>query len=211
MDHPPLKMMMLRDNILSFNKLEGESVYELWQRFKALLQQCPTHGIPDKMLLECLYPESKEGQPYESRSGKVVEKCRLARKRSSRHIAEEVSDPDPDRRWTQDNFTLESVKVGEPRKFLVNRRPRRRSRSNPSFGSPHQDLVKLGEVSDHSVCRRVGRRARLMSPNGRELDGFLKGQMFKLSNSSLFLTFNRHNSHPDLSFYIFAILKYFSR
>jgi len=66
MDHPPLKMMMLRDNILSFNKLEGESVYELWQRFKALLQQCPTHGIPDKMLLECLYQEPEEGLPYES-------------------------------------------------------------------------------------------------------------------------------------------------
>uniref|UniRef100_M1DNZ3 Uncharacterized protein n=1 Tax=Solanum tuberosum TaxID=4113 RepID=M1DNZ3_SOLTU len=50
MDHPPLKMMLLRDNILSFKKLEG-------------------------------------------RSGKIVEKCRLASKGSSRHIAEVVSDP----------------------------------------------------------------------------------------------------------------------
>uniref|UniRef100_M1DVP4 Integrase core domain containing protein n=1 Tax=Solanum tuberosum TaxID=4113 RepID=M1DVP4_SOLTU len=81
-DQPPLKMMMLRDNILSFNKLEGESVYELWQRLKALLQQCPTHGIPDKMLLECLYQESKEGLPYENMARpKVAE-----RNMSPRHI-----------------------------------------------------------------------------------------------------------------------------
>uniref|UniRef100_M1D8I3 Retrotransposon gag protein n=1 Tax=Solanum tuberosum TaxID=4113 RepID=M1D8I3_SOLTU len=138
MDHPPLKMMMLRYNILSFNKLKGESVYELWQRFKSILQQCPTHGISDKMLLECLYQESKEGPPYESRSEKVVEKCRLASKRASRHIVEEVGDPDPDCRWTQENFTLEYVKVGEPRKLWVNRRPGQRSRSNPLFGPPHQ-------------------------------------------------------------------------
>uniref|UniRef100_M1DPG4 Uncharacterized protein n=1 Tax=Solanum tuberosum TaxID=4113 RepID=M1DPG4_SOLTU len=70
--------------------------------------------------------------------GKVVEKCRLASKRSSRHIAEEVGDPDPDHRWTQDNFTLESIKAGEPKKLLANHQPGRRSRSNPPFGSPHQ-------------------------------------------------------------------------
>uniref|UniRef100_M1DMU1 Retrotransposon gag protein n=1 Tax=Solanum tuberosum TaxID=4113 RepID=M1DMU1_SOLTU len=119
-------MMMLKDNIQSFDKLEGESVYELWQRFKAILQRC-LHGIPDKMLLECLYPEPEEGLPYESRGGKVVEECRLASKRSCRCITEEVSDPNPDRRWTQDNFTLEFVKVSEPRKLLENRRPGRRS------------------------------------------------------------------------------------
>uniref|UniRef100_M1DRJ7 Retrotransposon gag protein n=1 Tax=Solanum tuberosum TaxID=4113 RepID=M1DRJ7_SOLTU len=134
-------MTMLRYNILSFSKLECESVYELWQPFKAFLQQCLTHGIPDKMLLECLYPESEEGLPHESRSGKVVEKCRLASKRTSRRITKEVDDPNPDRRWTQDNFTLESVKFGEPRELLVNHRPGRRSRSNPSFGPPYQQRI----------------------------------------------------------------------
>uniref|UniRef100_M1DTI9 Uncharacterized protein n=1 Tax=Solanum tuberosum TaxID=4113 RepID=M1DTI9_SOLTU len=59
-------------------------------------------------------------------------------KRSSRHIAEKVGDPDPDRHWTPDNFTLKSVKFGEPRKLLANGRPGRRSRSNPPFGPPHQ-------------------------------------------------------------------------
>ncbi|KAH0636443.1 hypothetical protein KY289_036358 [Solanum tuberosum] len=33
----------------------GETIHEMWPRFKALLQQCPTHGIPDKLLLECFY------------------------------------------------------------------------------------------------------------------------------------------------------------
>uniref|UniRef100_M1DGP9 Uncharacterized protein n=1 Tax=Solanum tuberosum TaxID=4113 RepID=M1DGP9_SOLTU len=71
-------MMMLKDNILSFNKLEA--------------------------------------------------------KRSGRRTAEEVGDPDSDRRWTQDNFKVESVKLSEPRKLLAIRRPGRRSRSCPPFG-----------------------------------------------------------------------------
>uniref|UniRef100_M1DJQ7 Uncharacterized protein n=1 Tax=Solanum tuberosum TaxID=4113 RepID=M1DJQ7_SOLTU len=37
--------------------------------------------------------------------------------------------------------------------------------------------IKLVEVSDHSACCRVVRRARLMSSNGRELDGiWIEGQ-----------------------------------
>uniref|UniRef100_M1DIJ4 Polyprotein protein n=1 Tax=Solanum tuberosum TaxID=4113 RepID=M1DIJ4_SOLTU len=34
--------------------------------------------------------------------------------------------------------------------------------------------VKLGEPSDHSACRRVDRRVRLTSPNGRELDDMVR-------------------------------------
>ncbi|KAK4721972.1 hypothetical protein R3W88_012205 [Solanum pinnatisectum] len=36
----------------------------------------------------------------------------------------------------------------------------------------------FGEVNDYSACHRVARRARLISPNGQELDGF-SGQRFK--------------------------------
>uniref|UniRef100_M1DGX4 Uncharacterized protein n=1 Tax=Solanum tuberosum TaxID=4113 RepID=M1DGX4_SOLTU len=32
-----------------------------------------------------------------------------------------VGNPDPNRNWTQDNFKVESVKLGEPRKLLANR------------------------------------------------------------------------------------------
>uniref|UniRef100_M1DC90 Integrase core domain containing protein n=1 Tax=Solanum tuberosum TaxID=4113 RepID=M1DC90_SOLTU len=64
MDHPLLRLMILRDNIQTFKQLEGKTIHELWPRLKALLQQCLTHEIPDKMLLECFYkglgPEHKK-------------------------------------------------------------------------------------------------------------------------------------------------------
>uniref|UniRef100_M1DDX7 Uncharacterized protein n=1 Tax=Solanum tuberosum TaxID=4113 RepID=M1DDX7_SOLTU len=65
---------------------------------------------------------------------KVNEKCILVSQRSSQRIAEEVGDANLDRRWTKDNFKVESVKLGVPRKLLVNRRPGRRLRSSPPFG-----------------------------------------------------------------------------
>ena len=55
MDHPHLRLMVLRDNILTFKQLEGETFHEFWPIFEALLQQCLTHGILDEMLLDCFY------------------------------------------------------------------------------------------------------------------------------------------------------------
>lgn len=55
MNHPPLRNMILKDNILCFKKLKGVSINELWMRFKSLLLQCKTHGILDKMLSGCFY------------------------------------------------------------------------------------------------------------------------------------------------------------
>ncbi|KAK4708698.1 hypothetical protein R3W88_029623 [Solanum pinnatisectum] len=52
---PPLKMMALRDNIHSFNRLEGEPIHETWLRFKKLVLQCPTYGLPDNLLLQYFY------------------------------------------------------------------------------------------------------------------------------------------------------------
>uniref|UniRef100_M1DH57 Integrase core domain containing protein n=1 Tax=Solanum tuberosum TaxID=4113 RepID=M1DH57_SOLTU len=37
MDHPSSKMITLRDNILEFKHLEGETIHELWLRLKSLL------------------------------------------------------------------------------------------------------------------------------------------------------------------------------
>uniref|UniRef100_M1DKT7 Integrase core domain containing protein n=1 Tax=Solanum tuberosum TaxID=4113 RepID=M1DKT7_SOLTU len=94
---------------------------------------------------------SREIELIRGRTEKVVEKCRLSRKWSSRRIAEEVGDPDPDRRWTQENFTLESIKVGEPRKLLANRQPGRRSQSNLPIGPPHQLRILKNSVRDPNV------------------------------------------------------------
>uniref|UniRef100_M1E0H8 Retrotransposon gag protein n=1 Tax=Solanum tuberosum TaxID=4113 RepID=M1E0H8_SOLTU len=55
MDHLPLEVMRFRDNILTFKHLKGEQTHESWLRFKALLLQCPTHEIPELVLLECFY------------------------------------------------------------------------------------------------------------------------------------------------------------
>jgi len=47
--------MMYRDHILTFKQLEDERIHETWARFNELLTQCPTHGIPGTILLDCFY------------------------------------------------------------------------------------------------------------------------------------------------------------
>jgi len=54
-DFHPIEVMIFRDRILTFKQLEGERLHESWLRFNALLVQCPTHEIPDVVLLECFY------------------------------------------------------------------------------------------------------------------------------------------------------------
>lgn len=51
----PSKMMSLWDNIQSFNHLKYEPLYETWLRFKKLVLECPTHGLPDNVLLQYFY------------------------------------------------------------------------------------------------------------------------------------------------------------
>uniref|UniRef100_M1DHH8 Uncharacterized protein n=1 Tax=Solanum tuberosum TaxID=4113 RepID=M1DHH8_SOLTU len=104
MDHLLVEVMRFRDNILTFKHLEEELFYESWLRFKALLLQCPTHEVPDQVLLECFYRSLNFGskglidQLIPGQSGKVVEKYRLVSRKTSWRIAKEVDDPDPDRR-----------------------------------------------------------------------------------------------------------------
>ncbi|KAK4713447.1 hypothetical protein R3W88_019354 [Solanum pinnatisectum] len=52
---PPLKMITLWENIQSFKRLEGEPIYETWLRFTKMVLQCPTHGLPDNVLLQYFY------------------------------------------------------------------------------------------------------------------------------------------------------------
>ncbi|WMV25466.1 hypothetical protein MTR67_018851 [Solanum verrucosum] len=48
---PPSKMMTIRDIIQSFKRLNGEPLHETWLQFKKLVLQCPTHGLPNNVLL----------------------------------------------------------------------------------------------------------------------------------------------------------------
>uniref|UniRef100_M1DMA3 Integrase core domain containing protein n=1 Tax=Solanum tuberosum TaxID=4113 RepID=M1DMA3_SOLTU len=55
MELPSLEGMMFRDMILTFKQSDGEQLHEAWLRFKALLGQCLTHGIPERVILESFY------------------------------------------------------------------------------------------------------------------------------------------------------------
>jgi len=55
MKHPLLKLLNLRDNLVAFKQLGDETIQEMWLKFQTVLQPCPTHGISDKVLLECFY------------------------------------------------------------------------------------------------------------------------------------------------------------
>uniref|UniRef100_M1DZF7 Uncharacterized protein n=1 Tax=Solanum tuberosum TaxID=4113 RepID=M1DZF7_SOLTU len=87
---------------------------------------------PEEAKFQALYNE-------EVKVWKVFEKCRLANQKSIRHIAEEVGVLDLNRRLTQDIFKLESVKLGEPRSKLANRRP---------------GFVTFGEKPEFAECTR---------------------------------------------------------
>ena len=52
---PPARTAKLRNDITSFVQIEGESLYECWERFKELLRRCPHHGIPLWLQVQTFY------------------------------------------------------------------------------------------------------------------------------------------------------------
>ncbi|XP_062085597.1 uncharacterized protein LOC133791695 [Humulus lupulus] len=52
---PPTKNAKFRNEIVSFQQLEDESVCDAWERFKELLRKCPHHGIPHCIQMETFY------------------------------------------------------------------------------------------------------------------------------------------------------------
>ena len=52
---PPAKAAKLRGEINNFYQLDGESLYDSWERFKELLRKCPHHGIEKWMLVHNFY------------------------------------------------------------------------------------------------------------------------------------------------------------
>ena len=52
---PPAKAAKLRIGINSFYQYEGESFYEVWERFKDLLRKCPHHSFTKWMQVHHFY------------------------------------------------------------------------------------------------------------------------------------------------------------
>ncbi|XP_056171576.1 F-box/LRR-repeat protein At3g03360-like [Syzygium oleosum] len=52
---PPAKSAKMRNDITSFVQMDGESLYEAWERFKELLRRCPHHGLPVWMQVHTFY------------------------------------------------------------------------------------------------------------------------------------------------------------
>ncbi|XP_062102852.1 uncharacterized protein LOC133813440 [Humulus lupulus] len=52
---PPAKVARLRGEINNFLQNDGESLYDVWERFKELLRKCPHHGIEKWMLVHNFY------------------------------------------------------------------------------------------------------------------------------------------------------------
>ncbi|XP_048492988.1 uncharacterized protein LOC125493566 [Beta vulgaris subsp. vulgaris] len=52
---PSGKTAKFRNNKTSFFQLDGESLYEAWERFKDLQRKYPHHGVPDWLLVQTFY------------------------------------------------------------------------------------------------------------------------------------------------------------
>jgi len=106
------------------------------------------------------------------KSGVCLRMCSLASQESSRWLAEEVGEPDLDSRWTYKKHEVEVYKT-QWANFWIGVSPNRSTSLILSvLWTPKltECPVKLGEVSAHSACWWIGLRARIMSPNGWELD-----------------------------------------
>ncbi|XP_057532921.1 uncharacterized protein LOC130810813 [Amaranthus tricolor] len=53
--YPPGKTSKYRNEISTFKQKDGESLYDIWERFKSLIRKCPHHGLPDWMVIETVY------------------------------------------------------------------------------------------------------------------------------------------------------------
>ena len=51
----PGKTAKLRTDITSFTQYDGESLYEAWEMFKDLQQQCPHYRVFDWLLIQTFY------------------------------------------------------------------------------------------------------------------------------------------------------------
>ncbi|XP_074570572.1 uncharacterized protein LOC141827240 [Curcuma longa] len=53
--YPPSKTAHMRNMISSFMQIDGESLFEAWDRFKGMLRQCPHHGLEKWLVIHTFY------------------------------------------------------------------------------------------------------------------------------------------------------------
>src|SRR4051812_9373912 len=52
---PPSRASQLKNEILGFQQLDGETLYEAWERYKDLLRKCPNHELPKWVQVQTFY------------------------------------------------------------------------------------------------------------------------------------------------------------
>lgn len=51
----PAKTVKMRNDITSFLQLDGESLYDAWERYKDMQRKCPHHRVPKWLLVQTFY------------------------------------------------------------------------------------------------------------------------------------------------------------
>ncbi|XP_015947382.1 uncharacterized protein LOC107472371 [Arachis duranensis] len=68
--YPPQKIIKLKTEVQTFRQMDGESLYEAWERYKALMRRCPPNMFSDWVKLQNFYeglnPEARKGLDYSS-------------------------------------------------------------------------------------------------------------------------------------------------
>ena len=54
---PASKATLIRKEICGIRQMNGESLYEYWERFKKLCASCPHHQISEQLLLQYFYED----------------------------------------------------------------------------------------------------------------------------------------------------------
>jgi hypothetical protein len=53
--YPHAKIIALRSDILKFRQFDNEHVAQAWERMKAMIKNCPTHGLTTWMIIQTFY------------------------------------------------------------------------------------------------------------------------------------------------------------
>ncbi|CAM8971795.1 unnamed protein product [Rhodiola kirilowii] len=58
---PPSKTAHFRNKIISFRSIDGETLYDAWERYKELTRMCPHHNLEQWQIIDTFYQGSIKG------------------------------------------------------------------------------------------------------------------------------------------------------